>query len=345
MAYSNGDIPRSALVSVQSGLYLTPLAAASWRNVVAGVQRDYGWTPVITDAFRSLSEQVRIFVDRYDVQATGGGYWGDVRHWKGVRYVRRHYRKSDGKVAAAAAVPGTSNHGNGTAVDVSGLGAFGSTRFNQFAAVATRNGWSIAEGKSVNEPWHWTKNSLSYINNPIQNVGSVPTVPGIDPIDPIEDDMTPDQAAQLTQVVNQVNNLYAGHYIGGPSSPFGRPLMDVVAEIHNNVNGVPQVLEQARKEIAVVPNRVWWEVTVDRGEQKVPVIQEVADNKTLAELIVALLRSGTLADVDEAALAAAMAPVLASSVRALSDDDFDRIKKDVNDENDRRARERLDKQV
>lgn len=303
MTYGNGDIPYSALVRVQSGLYLTPLAAESWFRIVAGVQQQFGWTPQLTDAFRTYAEQVRIFVDRYDAQATGGGYWGDVRWWNGVRYVRRRYRKSDGKVAAAAAVPGTSNHGNATAVDVADLGAFGSTRFNQFASVATRNGWSIAEGRSVGEPWHWTKNTASFANNPGQSVGNVPTVPGIDPIDPIypEDDMYTDaDRARDEATAEKVREL----------------------EVYTGADGVLDLQGWAARH--TIGGRV-----ID--------IQNALTN-ALPVLLVAA-RGG---DVDEDALAAALAPLLASSVvKSLSDADVAKIAKAAADEQDRRERARL----
>lgn len=103
----------------------------------------------LTDSYRPYDVQERIFLERYVLQATGGGAYGDVRYWQGRRYVRRAN-------TAAAAVPGTSNHGGGIAVDVADLGAFGSTRFAQLDALAGSHGWSNAEGRSVNEPWHWT---------------------------------------------------------------------------------------------------------------------------------------------------------------------------------------------
>lgn len=188
--YENGQIPRSALVSVQPGLYLTPLAAASWFRVVNGVAARYGWVVQLTDAYRPYSEQARIFNERYDPMSAGMGPYGDVRWWDHdgngtkTRYVRMR--------GAAAAVPGTSNHGQATAVDVTGLGKFNSLKFNQFADVAEEHGWSNIEGRSVNEPWHWTKNSASFANNPTQTPGGIvivipPTTP-IDPIEPEEED-------------------------------------------------------------------------------------------------------------------------------------------------------------
>jgi hypothetical protein len=153
MAYANGQIPASALVGIsgRAGARLLAGPAASWERVFAEVHRRFGWHPTPTgssDAYRELAQQVSTFLDRYVPARTGDGFYGDVRWWNGVRYVRK-------KGKAAAAVPGTSNHGKGRAVDVTGLGGFGGTRYAQFAQVAIPLGWSNAEGRSVNEPWHW----------------------------------------------------------------------------------------------------------------------------------------------------------------------------------------------
>ncbi len=57
------------------------------------------------------------------------------------------------------AKPGTSNHGNGIAVDVAdGTGQsihLGSPEHNWLLANGPFYGFSWDEGKSVNEPWHW----------------------------------------------------------------------------------------------------------------------------------------------------------------------------------------------
>jgi hypothetical protein len=171
---------------------LTPLAAASWQRIVQQVADANGWIPQATDAYRPLEGyygQVQTFLRRYQltyVEYLPGRV--DRRVWNGTPYWRR-------PGTSAAAVPGTSNHGWATAVDVTGLGHFGSAKFNQFAAVATRNGWSIAEGRAVDEPWHWTKNSASFASNPGQVVtGNIPSAPAPVDIDPIypdeEDDMS-----------------------------------------------------------------------------------------------------------------------------------------------------------
>jgi hypothetical protein len=151
------------------------------------VQAAFGWTPEPTsagDCYRSYENQERVFLQRYTPQATGSGPLGDVRFWNGVRYVR--------VTGAAAAVPGTSNHGWAIAVDVSLIGPFGGTRYDQFAAVAQPEGWSNREGMSVNEPWHWV-------------FGSTPTNPTPNPSE--EDEMNADQDARLRSIENTVATL------------------------------------------------------------------------------------------------------------------------------------------
>ena len=61
---------------------------------------------------------------------------------------------------ALAAVPGTSNHGWGLAVDLcGGLRSFGTAQYAWMAANAPRFGWSnppwAAQGQGREEPWHW----------------------------------------------------------------------------------------------------------------------------------------------------------------------------------------------
>jgi hypothetical protein len=179
VAYANGQIPAAALhgISGRAGACLLSGPAASWERMFAEVRRRYGWSPTPTgpsDAYRDLATQVATFLDRYTPARTGGGVYGDVRWWNGVRYVRKA-----GK--AAAAVPGTSNHGKGRAVDVTGLGGFTGTRYAQFAAVAIPLGWSNAEGRSVDEPWHWVD-----VSSPELVSSGHATVPGISvPVGPI----------------------------------------------------------------------------------------------------------------------------------------------------------------
>lgn len=125
-------------------------AAASWDRLARAVERRYGWLPRLTDSYRPYAVQERIFLERYRrsyCEYKPGRV--DRRVWNGVAYYRR-------PGTAAAAVPGTSNHGGGIAVDVTGLGGFGGERYAQLATLAPAYGWTNTEGRRVDEAWHWT---------------------------------------------------------------------------------------------------------------------------------------------------------------------------------------------
>lgn len=191
MTYTNGAIPRADLVPVPGnpGLFLLPGAAAAWTRLATAVLAKHGWLPTLTDAYRSYDAQVTLFLSRYRVQLFGSGPFGDVRWWRGKRYVRF--------TGAAAAVPGTSNHGFGETVDVWGLESFTSTRYAQFMSVAAERGWSNSEGRVVKEPWHqrWFAAADIHVNDVVHVIPIVPDVAVINPPTPItpthvqEDDM------------------------------------------------------------------------------------------------------------------------------------------------------------
>lgn len=175
--YPNGQIPTDALrpVPAYNGqtAWLLPAPAASLLRIQGECQRRYGWTPLVTsagDGFRSYDRQVAVFRQRYrTTYATvlvGGRRVVDRRVWDGVAYYRW--------TGAAAAVPGTSNHGKGITADLSGLGWFGATRFNEAYRLLTAEGWSNTEGRSVSEPWHW-----NYIRDAYE-VTDTNTIPGVD---------------------------------------------------------------------------------------------------------------------------------------------------------------------
>lgn len=73
--------------------------------------RKAGCPAGVTSATRSTAEQERIFLQRYRPQATGSGKYGDVKTYKGKRYVRH-------SAAGDVAVPGTSRHETGLALDL-----------------------------------------------------------------------------------------------------------------------------------------------------------------------------------------------------------------------------------
>lgn len=155
MAVQNGVLVGVVLVPAagSSGAVLRAGTAQAWSDLRELVHSVHGWYPEITgpgDGFRSLALQTVTFLARYQrapCQYSPGKT--DARRWSGAVW----YRKPG---TAAAAVPGTSNHGLGTTVDIAGLGGFDGQRYAQLAAAATPMGWSNTEGRSVDEAWHWT---------------------------------------------------------------------------------------------------------------------------------------------------------------------------------------------
>ena len=125
--YPNGLIPPSALCPLGvAGHALRCDAAAAWRAMSAAYRSAYGTPMCITDSYRGYASQVRLY----------------------------------GEKPALAAVPGTSNHGWGLAVDLcGGIDSYGSAQYSWMTANAGRFGfvhptWADP-GNGREEPWHW----------------------------------------------------------------------------------------------------------------------------------------------------------------------------------------------
>jgi murein DD-endopeptidase MepM/ murein hydrolase activator NlpD len=125
--YSNGMIPASKLCSIGvAGHALRCDAASAYQALAAAYQKRFGRALCITDSYRSYAEQVRL----YAVKPT------------------------------LAALPGTSNHGWGLAVDLcGGVENFGTVAHQWMQDNAGRFGWLhprwAEPGGSRPEPWHW----------------------------------------------------------------------------------------------------------------------------------------------------------------------------------------------
>lgn len=127
--YENGKIPLTALcaISWQTVDHLRCDAAAQLEALNAAYRARWGADICVNDAYRSYQKQVALYGE------LGPG---------------------------VAAVPGTSNHGWGVAVDLGcGVGVFGSARHVWFATNAPRYGFTQPEwaliGSSRAEAWHW----------------------------------------------------------------------------------------------------------------------------------------------------------------------------------------------
>jgi len=141
----SGRLDTALLVSVGGGQALRADAAAAWLAVVAEVRAQFGITLSLTDSYRPYAVQERIFRERYTTAYVTGI---DPRRWLGQTWWRLPGNSS-------AAVPGTSNHGWGMAIDVTGLGGFNGSTYAHLAAVAPAHGWSNWAGRQIDEAWHW----------------------------------------------------------------------------------------------------------------------------------------------------------------------------------------------
>jgi cell wall-associated NlpC family hydrolase len=125
--YPNGLIPPSAMCPLGvAGHSLRCDAAAAYRAMSAAFASSFGTPICITDSYRTYASQVKLY----------------------------------GEKPALAAVPGTSNHGWGLAVDLcGGIQTFGTAEYSWMTANAGRFGflhptWADP-GRGREEPWHW----------------------------------------------------------------------------------------------------------------------------------------------------------------------------------------------
>lgn len=153
---TNGKLPASLLVATpgQGGgptVRLVSPAHRAWRALAgsaagAGISLN---TTGLYDSYRPYAVQVNLFTKRYGPDPTNNGYkWWDSDN-SGTP--ERWYKQNDenGDPYATAAVPGTSNHGLGLAVDVANAAG---RRLVWLEANAVRFGWSWETVPE--EPWH-----------------------------------------------------------------------------------------------------------------------------------------------------------------------------------------------
>lgn len=123
--YPNGFIPLTALCPIGTGA-LRCDAAAAFSAMNEAYARAFGAPLCVTSSYRTFDEQVRLY----------------------------------GQKPALAAVPGTSNHGWGLALDLcGGAESFGTAQYAWLAANAPAFGWVnpawARPGGGREEPWHW----------------------------------------------------------------------------------------------------------------------------------------------------------------------------------------------
>lgn len=201
MAQENGRLEPSGLKALSVGGRLTPGAADAFEQLRTAGSRA-GVTVTVTsaaDAYRLYEIQERIFTERYQTAYTEYAPGKvDKRSWQGRSWFRR-------AGTAAAAVPGTSNHGWALAVDIANVGGFNSTFYRWLTATAPLFGFSNTEGASVGEAWHWVYSPTLHASH-----GGGTSAPAPTPIPtpkPEEEDMTPEQDARLKAVEAKVDAL------------------------------------------------------------------------------------------------------------------------------------------
>jgi hypothetical protein len=145
----NGRIPAELLVDVGPSGLLHHLAARAWKALVADAAANglpltytYGGT------YRTLAAQTVLFESRYVPGGAGGG----CKFYKGQQWCKKSAN------LATAAVPGTSNHGIGLAIDsAAGVHPQSATsisshpQWSWFRANVERYGFSW---ELQSEPWH-----------------------------------------------------------------------------------------------------------------------------------------------------------------------------------------------
>ncbi|WP_131737143.1 D-alanyl-D-alanine carboxypeptidase family protein [Actinomadura roseirufa] len=123
--FPNGLIPSKYLCPLpQKGKQLRADAALAFYKLNTAYKRHFGHEICVTDSYRSLADQHRVYAER----------------------------------PGFAAIPGTSNHGKGQALDLcGGIQNSGSVQFNWMEANAKTYGWLHPAWAYSNpfEPWHW----------------------------------------------------------------------------------------------------------------------------------------------------------------------------------------------
>jgi hypothetical protein len=148
---TNGKLNDNLLSPVDGGGKLHHLAARAWRALVANVAAETGMPMTYTHGgtYRSYAAQETLFRSRYDPAGTGGG----CKTWNGVRWCKKSAN------LATAAVPGTSNHGWGLAID----SAHGTSPSGATSVTSHHAGWDWILDNAErfgfswelqSEPWH-----------------------------------------------------------------------------------------------------------------------------------------------------------------------------------------------
>ena len=146
---ANGKIDPKLLMECGVGSATMVIPAARAMKAMMAAARAAGFDPRHVGAYRPYDSQVALFNERYSKAEIKGR---PTKTWNGVKY----WQKPN---TAMAAVPGTSNHGWGLALDIAeerngkpGIDSISSKFVEWLIKNAATYGFS-AEAQS--EPWHW----------------------------------------------------------------------------------------------------------------------------------------------------------------------------------------------
>lgn len=160
-SYQNGRIPLADLTVTSIGVRLRADAAASVERMAPRFRREVGHPLLASDGYRAMDGpwgQIWTFEDRYTSLVSLGvndrrGPW--IRSSHPSLGPRWWYRRAN---AAAAAVPGTSNHGWATACDfAAGINSAGTKAHRWMNEHGPEYGWiwpAWAQRHPTFEPWH-----------------------------------------------------------------------------------------------------------------------------------------------------------------------------------------------
>lgn len=118
-------------------------------------------------------------------------------------------------------------------MDIKDVGGFTSKFYKWLKATGADYGFSNTEGASVNEAWHWVHDQRSI---------PAPKPPTVEPQE--EDDMTPDQAAQLASIHQM---------LAVPGQPYGWPQAshNLLAAIGEDVSKAVSAIQGVANTLAV----------------------------------------------------------------------------------------------
>lgn len=315
--YSNGLIPPSALTKISSGHLLRADAAAAYEAMNVAFRAQFGKRLGVSDGYRPLYgistpafsyphqySQVGIFEDRYPY-LTYAGVNDQRGPWKGKRWWRR-------TGTAAAAVPGTSNHGWGVALDLAaGVNVLNSPENLWVRANSARFGWvwpSWAQKYPSLEPWHY-----EFVGTVAFPIGggtgsiSIPNIPGV-----------PGPIQEVTMSAAEVEVL-AGHIntVAQEARAFHASALETLGKIlTETLNTKAGIWYGGSALIDGVAQKFPYGVLPITAHNQTLIAQGIGRTAALQELVKQVVNGVVGADVDLDAIAAAAEKGVARGMKA-----------------------------